>query len=94
MPLKQEQNQLEDSKTFLFQISKDEIHFLPCEISLINETNSSTATWNIKNNFNDYSNGFRYIRIHQKCGRHPVSISGLEIYGQVISAVDIRLSKF
>jgi hypothetical protein len=34
-------------KTFLFQLSKDGIHFIPCEISLINETNSSTATWSI-----------------------------------------------
>jgi E3 ubiquitin-protein ligase HECTD1 len=81
------------TKTFLFQISKDGIHFLPCEITLINETNSSTATWNIKNNLNENSTGFRYIRIHQKCGRHPVCIAGLEIYGQVISAIDIRSSK-
>jgi hypothetical protein len=38
------------TKTFLFQISKDGIHFTPCEISLINETNSSTATWSILKN--------------------------------------------
>jgi hypothetical protein len=82
------------TKTFLFQISKDGIHFIPCEISLINETNSATATWNIKNNLNENSTGFRFIRIHQKCGRHPVCISGFEIYGQVLSAIDIRSSKY
>ncbi|CAF0873085.1 unnamed protein product [Rotaria sordida] len=78
------------TRSFLFQISKDGTHFIPCEISLVNDTNSSIATWTIKNNLNENSTGFRYIRIHQKCGRHPVSISGLELYGQVISAVDIR----
>jgi E3 ubiquitin-protein ligase HECTD1 len=82
------------TKTFLFQISKDGIHFLPCEISLINETNaSSTATWNIKTNLNENSSGFRFLRFHQKSGRHPVCIAGLELYGQVISAIDIRSSK-
>ncbi|CAF3378660.1 unnamed protein product [Rotaria sp. Silwood1] len=78
------------TRSFLFQISKDGTHFMPCEISLVNDTNSSVATWTIKNNLNENSTGFRYIRIHQKCGRHPISISGLELYGQVISAVDIR----
>jgi hypothetical protein len=81
------------TKTFLFQISKDGIHFLPCEISLINETNASTATWAIKTNLNENSSGFRFLRFHQKSGRHPVCISGLEIYGHVISAIDIRSSK-
>jgi E3 ubiquitin-protein ligase HECTD1 len=82
------------TKTFLFQISKDGIHFIPCEISLMNETNSSIATWNIKHNFNENSTGFRYIRIHQKSSRHPVCIAGLELYGQVISAIDLRSSMF
>lgn len=81
------------TRSFLFQISKDGTHFIPCDIALVRDTNSSIATWIIKNNFNENSTGFRYIRIHQKCGRHPVSISGLELYGQVISAVDIRSSK-
>jgi hypothetical protein len=81
------------TKTFLFQISKDGIHFLSCEISLINEINSSTATWNIKTNLNENSTGFRFLRFHQKSGRHPVCIAGLELYGQVISAIDIRSSK-
>ncbi|CAF4302375.1 unnamed protein product [Rotaria sp. Silwood2] len=67
------------TRSFLFQISKDGTHFMPCEISLVNDTNSSIATWTIKNNLNENSTGFRYIRIHQKCGRHPVSISGLEL---------------
>ncbi|CAF0944585.1 unnamed protein product [Adineta steineri] len=78
------------TKTFLFQLSKDGIHFISCDIVLINDTNSSTATWNIKSTLNENSTGFRYIRIHQKCGRHPISIAGFEIYGQVISAIDIR----
>lgn len=82
------------TKTFLFQISKDGVHFIPCEISLVNDTNAAVATWIIKNNLNENSSGFRYIRIHQKCGRHPVCLSGFEIYGQVISAIDIRSSKF
>lgn len=81
------------TKTFLFQISKDGIHFLPCEISLINETNASTATWAIKTNLNENSSGFRFLRFHQKSSRHPISITGFEIYGQVISAIDIRSSK-
>ena len=81
------------TKTFLFQISKDGIHFLPCEISLINETHASTATWTIKTNLNENSSGFRFLRFHQKSSRHPVCIAGLEIYGQVISAIDIRSSK-
>ncbi|CAF4558329.1 unnamed protein product, partial [Rotaria sp. Silwood2] len=34
--------------------------------------------------------GFKFIRIQQKSGRHPVSSSGLELYGKVISAIDIR----
>ncbi|CAF1239989.1 unnamed protein product [Adineta ricciae] len=78
------------TKTFLFQISKDGIHFIPCDISLVNDANASVATWVIKNNLNENSSGFRYIRIHQKCSRHPVCLSGFEIYGQVISAIDIR----
>jgi hypothetical protein len=82
------------TKTFLFQISKDGSHFTSCEISLVNDTNSATATWAIKNNFNDNSTGFRFIRIHQKCGRHPVCIAGLEVYGQILSTVDIRSSMF
>jgi len=80
------------TKTLLFQISKDNLHFQPCEISLINENNSSTVTWLVKN-LPENSSGFRYIRIHQKCGRHPVCISGFEVYGQVLSAIDIRSSK-
>ncbi|CAF2054921.1 unnamed protein product, partial [Rotaria magnacalcarata] len=78
------------TRSFLFQISKDGAHFIPCDISLVNDTNSSVATWNIKNNLNENSTGFRYIRIHQKSGRHPVSMAGFELYGQVISAIDIR----
>ena len=81
------------TKTFLFQISKDGTHFLPCEISLINETNASTATWAIKTNLNENSSGFRFLRFHQKSSRHPISIAGFEVYGQVISAIDIRSSK-
>jgi len=78
------------TKTFLLQISKDGIHFLPCEISVISETSASIATWIIKNNFNENSSGYRYLRFHQKSSRHPISIAGLEIYGQVLSAIDIR----
>jgi len=80
------------TKTLLFQLSKDILHFTSCETSSINDTNSPTATWMIKN-LPENSSGFRYIRIHQKCGRHPVCISGFEVYGQVLSAVDIRSSK-
>lgn len=81
------------TRSFLFQISKDGTHFIPCDIALVNDTNSSIATWYIKNILNENSTGFRYIRIHQKSGRHPVSIAGFELYGQVLSAVDIRSSK-
>ncbi|CAF2541147.1 unnamed protein product [Rotaria sp. Silwood2] len=77
------------TKNFLFQISKDTIHFLPCETSLVNDSNSPTATWIVKN-LAENSTGFRYIRIHQKSSRHSVCISGFEVYGQVLSAVDIR----
>jgi hypothetical protein len=80
------------AKTLLFQISKDALRFTPCETSLINDTNSSTATWIVKN-LTDDSLGFRYIRVHQKSSRHPVCISGFEVYGQVLSAIDIRSSK-
>ena len=52
--------------------------------------NSSIATWMIKNNFNENSTGFRYLRIHQKSGRHPICIAGLELYGHVLSTIDIR----
>ncbi|CAF1384645.1 unnamed protein product [Adineta steineri] len=76
-------------KTLLFQMSKDSLHFTHCETSLINEPNSPTATWMIKNSMEN-SSGFRYIRIHQKSGRHPVCIAGFEAYGQVLSAIDIR----
>jgi hypothetical protein len=80
------------TKTLLFHVSKDTLHFLPCETSLINENNSPTATWLIKNPLENPL-GCRYIRIHQKCGRHPVNISGFEVYGQVLSSIDIRSSK-
>jgi hypothetical protein len=80
------------TKTLVFQISKDTLHFHPCETSLINENSSPTATWLIKN-LPENSSGFRYIRIHQKCARHPVCISGFEVYGNVLSAIDIRSSK-
>lgn len=82
------------TKTLLIQISKEGLHFTSCEILLVNETNNSTATWAIKNNFNDTTSGFRYIRIHQKSGRHPVCLAGFELYGQVLTAIDIRSSKF
>lgn len=81
------------TKTFLFQISKDGTHFLPYEISLMSETNSSTATWTIKTNLNENSSGFRFLRFHQKSSRHPVCIAGLEVYGHVISTIDIRSSE-
>jgi hypothetical protein len=80
------------TKTLLFQVSKDYIHFLPCETSLLNENNSPTATWGIKN-LSENSTGYRYIRIHQKSGRHSISIAGFEVYGQVLSSIDIRSSK-
>jgi hypothetical protein len=80
------------TKNLLFQVSKDASHFVSCEASLSNDTNSPTATWIIKN-LNENSSGIRYIRIHQKSGRHPVCISGFEVYGQILSAVDIRSSK-
>ena len=82
------------TKTFLFQLSKDGLQFLPCEIVLINETQGPTSTWTIKTNLNEHSAGFRYIRIHQKSSRQAVCIAGLEVYGQVLSAIDIRSSKF
>ena len=82
------------TKTFLFQVSKDGTHFLPCEMALINETNASTATWAIKTNLNENSSGFRFLRFHQKSSRHPIAIAGFEVYGQVLSAIDIRSSKF
>ena len=82
------------SKTLLFQISKDGVHFNPCEILPVNETNTSIATWVIKNNLSDTATGCRYIRIHQKSGRHPISMAGCELYGQVLAAIDIRSSKF
>ena len=81
------------TKTFLFQLSKDGLHFLPCEIALVNETQGPISTWTIKTSLNEHSSGFRYIRIHQKSSRHPVCIAGLEVYGQVLSAIDIRSSK-
>ncbi|CAF3546281.1 unnamed protein product [Rotaria sordida] len=77
------------TKNLLFQISKDTSHFLPCETSLVNDINSSTATWIVKN-LTENSIGFRYIRIHQKSSRNSVCISGFEVYGQVLSAIDIR----
>ena len=78
------------TKTILFQFSKDTIHFSSCDTTIVNETNPSpTATWSIKN-LSDNSTGYRYIRIYQKCARHPMLISGMEIYGQVLSAIDIR----
>jgi len=58
----------------------------------MNENNSPTATWVIKNP-PEIPLGFRYIRIHQKCGRHSINISGFEVYGQVLSSIDIRSSK-
>lgn len=81
------------TRTFLFQLSKDGIHFVPCEIALVNDMHPSTATWHIKNNFLESASSFRYVRIHQKCGRHPVCLAGFEVYGQVITAVDIRSSE-
>jgi hypothetical protein len=80
------------TKNLLFQISKDILRFHSCETSLINENNSPTATWSIKN-LPENSSGFRYIRIHQKSSRHLVSICGFEVYGQVLSSSDIRSSK-
>ncbi|CAF3371074.1 unnamed protein product [Rotaria sp. Silwood1] len=77
------------TKNLLFQISKDTTHFLPCETSLVIDTNSSTATWIVKN-ITENSTGFRYIRIHQKFPRNSICISGFEVYGQVLSAIDIR----
>ncbi|CAF0845992.1 unnamed protein product [Adineta ricciae] len=77
------------TKTLSFQISKETVHFSPCETTLVGESSSPTATWMIKNPF-ESSNGFRYIRIHQKSGRHPVCIAGFEVYGEVLSVVDIR----
>ncbi|CAM4755870.1 unnamed protein product [Rotaria magnacalcarata] len=77
------------TKTVIFQISKDAVQFTPCDTSVVNEMNSSTATWTVKNLFEN-SSGFRYIRIHQKSSRNPIGISGFEVYGQVHSAIDIR----
>ncbi|CAF3339147.1 unnamed protein product [Rotaria socialis] len=77
------------TKTVLFQISKDAVQFTPCDASVVNETNSPTATWTVKN-LSENSSGFRYIRIHQKSSRYPICISGFEVYGQVHSAIDIR----
>lgn len=75
-----------------FQISKDALHFMTCDTAIVTDTNAPTATWMIKNSFEN-SSGFRYIRIHQKSSRYTVCIAGLEVYGQVLSAVDIRTSK-
>lgn len=80
------------TKSLVFQISRDPVHFFPCETSPLTDNNSATATWLIKN-LPDNSPGYRYIRIHQKCNRHPVNISGFEIYGEVLSSIDIRSSK-
>ena len=80
------------TKTLLIQTSKDILHFLPCETSLINENNSPTMTWMVKNP-HENPLGCRYIRLHQKCGRHPINISGFEVYGQILSSIDIRSSK-
>jgi hypothetical protein len=80
------------TKTFLFQVSKDGTHFIPCDIVLINESTRSTATWSIKNEFGEHSGGFRYLRLHQKSSRYPVCIAGLEVYGQVLATIDIRSS--
>ena len=80
------------TKSLIFQISRDIIHFLPCDATVLNENSSSTATWSIKN-LPENPLGFRYIRMQQKCGRHPINIAGFEIYGQVLSCIDIRSSK-
>lgn len=80
------------TRSLIFQISKDTLHFLPCDATVLNENSSSTATWSIKN-LPDNPLGFRYIRLQQKCGRHPINIAGFEIYGQVLSSIDIRSSR-
>lgn len=79
------------TKTILFQISKDTTHFHSCETTLTNENTLPTATWMVKTLLEN-SSGFRYIRIHQKSGRHPICISGFEVYGHVLSSIDIRSS--
>lgn len=80
------------SKTMLFQVSKDNFRFTPCESSLLTESHGSTATW-IVSDLNVSTTGYRYIRIFPRSGRHLVSIAGFEVYGHVVSSVDIRSSE-
>jgi E3 ubiquitin-protein ligase HECTD1 len=80
-------------KTISFQVSKHNFRFITCDATLLNETASSTATWTVRNS-TDNSSGYRYLRINSKAGRHLGPVAGLEVYGQVLSAVDIRSSKF
>ena len=80
------------TKSLVFQISRDPIHFGPCETTVLGDNSSPIASWSIKN-LPENCPGFRYIRMHQKCARHPMNIAGFEIYGQVLSSIDIRSSK-
>ena len=80
------------SKTMLFQVSKDNFRFTPCESSLLTESHGSTATWTVTD-LNASTTGYRYIRIFPRSGRQLVPIAGFEVYGHVLSAVDIRSSK-
>ena len=73
-------------------MSKDTSSFLLCETMLINDLDSSTATWVVKN-VPENSSGFRHLCILQKAAHCSLRISGVEVYGQVLSAIDIRSSK-
>ncbi|XP_077299031.1 ubiquitin fusion-degradation 4-like isoform X2 [Arctopsyche grandis] len=83
-------------RTWLFQVSKDGLSWVTLlshfDERVLSEP-GSTNTWHIDCQVEGHVSGYRYIRIHQNgknaSGQtHYLSLSGFEIYGQVIGVCD------